>query len=505
MTEQIRVSYKNFTDIKIDTDQGVFMEMAEHFSFYAPGYKFMPSYKSKMWDGKIRLLNSKTKCIAAGLLHAIEKFASHPDRNYEIECQESHIFGTPGHSQSVLESEVVSYIDSLKLVGADKKPIRARDYQIAAIVETLNSGGRRLVISPTGTGKSLIMYIYMRWVLDRIEADKKFIIIVPTTTLTKQLIGDFKDYSQINGFDVDSVCYPIFAGQDKGAPQQVLVSTWQSMANFPKPFFRTVSGLIGDEAHTCTAKIVNSIIGNCHFAPWRLGTTGTLDGTSVNELVLEGLFGPKYIATTTEEQIKQGNLAKLNINIMRLIYPDSEKKQAKFKYADEVKYITKHEKRNTFVAKLAAKINGNSLVMFRYIDHGQMLYDMIKSIVPENRKVFLIHGGTDTDERNDIRGIVEKEKDAIIVASIGTFSTGINIKNLHNLIFATPHKGRIKILQSIGRTLRIATDGRDTNVYDIIDDLCWKKRSNYALKHGLERVKHYAKEKLQYKVFELKL
>lgn len=504
MTELITLSYKNYSQMLVETDPGVLAEMQEHFSFYVPGYRYMPAYKSKMWDGKLRLLDARTRCMPAGLVDAVKEFASNRGRNYSVELKDSKFFGTIGSKDDVSMDEFYEFVQDLNIHAGGQR-IEPRDYQLAAAYLAIKNY-RQLIISPTGTGKSLVMYMIMRWVLHHIQPDQKFIIIVPTTTLTKQLIGDFEEYAAADEeFIVDHHCYPIFAGQDKNAEHQVLVSTWQSLAKFPKMFYKNVGAVIGDEAHTCSAKICTKILDNCYNAKYRIGTTGTLDGSNVHEMSLTGIFGPMYTATTTKEQIDSGNLAELKINIMRLKYPDEERRYAKFKYDEEIKFITKHDRRNKFVANLTLSTEGNTLVMFRYKEHGQLLYDLISAKAHKDRKIFLIHGEVDTEFRNNIRPIVEKETDAIIVASIGTFSTGINIKNLHNLVFAAPHKGRIKVLQSLGRALRKSTDGRDTIMYDICDDVSWKQRKNFALIHSMERTKQYAAEKLTYQVYEIKL
>ena len=115
--------------------------------------------------------------------------------------------------------------------------------------------------------------------------------------------------------------------------------------------------------------------------------------------------------------------------------------------------------------------------------------------IDKDRKLFYVSGETDVDTRESVREITEREKNAIIVASIGTFSTGINIRNLHNIIFASPSKSQIRVLQSIGRGLRKSDDGRVTELYDISDDLSWKTKKNYTLDHAAERIKIYSREK----------
>ena len=149
--------------------------------------------------------------------------------------------------------------------------------------------------------------------------------------------------------------------------------------------------------------------------------------------------------------MRQGHLSQLDIQCIVLKHPEK-----KFEtYQDEIEYLITHQQRNTFIKNLTLDLKGNSLVLYSRVEaHGQVLHDLINKDKKDDRKLFFIHGGVDAGERELVREITETEKNAIIVASYGTFSTGINIKNLHNVIFASPSKSRIRNLQSIGRVLR---------------------------------------------------
>jgi superfamily II DNA or RNA helicase len=275
----------------------------------------------------------------------------------------------------------------------------------------------------------------------------------------------------------------------------------------PKQWFEQFGMVIGDEAHTFQAKSLSSIMEKLTDCPYRFGTTGTLDGTLTHRLVLEGLFGTVYQVTTTKALMDDDKLAKLDIKALVLQYSDDECKAMKGKtYAEEIDFIVGHTKRNNFIKNLALTQTGNTLVLFNRVDkHGKPLFKLIRDAADENRKVFYVSGETDVVDREAIRSITEKEKNAIIVASLGTFSTGINIKNLHNIIFASPSKSQIKVLQSIGRGLRKSDDGRDCTLYDICDDLHWKTVKNYTLVHAGIRIQIYSKEKFNYKIHEVKL
>jgi superfamily II DNA or RNA helicase len=239
-----------------------------------------------------------------------------------------------------------------------------------------------------------------------------------------------------------------------------------------------------------------------HHAKYRFGFTGTLDGTQTHKWVLEGLFGPSYKVTKTEEVMRQGHLSQLDIQCLVLKHPP----QTFNVYEDEIQYLISHEQRNNFIKNLTLDLKGNTLVLFQRVEsHGAVLYEKINNNKGENQKVFFIHGGVDTEERELVREITERENDAIIVASYGTFSTGINIKNLHNVIFASPSKSRIRNLQSIGRVLRKGKNKVKATLYDISDDCSTKSRRNYTLNHFIERIKIYNEEKFNYEIITIKL
>ena len=233
------------------------------------------------------------------------------------------------------------------------------------------------------------------------------------------------------------------------------------------------------------------------------GFTGTLDGTQTHKWVLEGLFGPSYKIIKTDELMKKGHLAKLDVNVLLLKHPPN-----KFEtFEDEVQYIIGHNRRNNFIKNLALDLKGNTLILYARVEgHGEPLYNLINnSNIIENRHVFFVHGGVDTENREKVREITEKDNNAIIVASYGTFSTGVNIKRLHNVIFASPSKSRVRNLQSIGRVLRKGNGKVKATLYDIADDISYKSRKNYTLNHLIERIKVYNEENFNYDIVNIPL
>lgn len=489
--EKLVVSKKNEVFLEIDCDSGVARELCEYFSFLVPGYQFMPAYKMRMWDGRLRLFNLMNYTLYVGLIPYLKEFCK--SRSYQLEL-------APELTKTVQFSkeQTKNFLDTLEL------PFEARDYQIDAIHNAICTN-RSLLLSPTGSGKSLIIYALTRFY------NKNTLIIVPTISLVSQMFSDFKEYAKNQPeYNVDKTCHPIYSGQEKITNKKIVISTWQSIYKLPKEWFAQFDVVIGDEVHLFKAKSLTGIMSKLENTKYRFGTTGTLDGTQTHKLVLEGLFGTTFSVTTTKKLMEKKQLAELKIECVVLKYDQTSCKQIKkVKYNDEIKFLIENQKRNTFIKNLAVNTTANCLVLFQYVEaHGKVLYELIKEKAHKtdpNRKVFFVSGATGADIREQVRNITENERNAIIVASTGVFSTGVNIRNLENIIFASPTKSRIKTLQSIGRTLRIGDHSDKATLYDIVDDLTDKSYKNFAVKHFLERVKIYNEEKFKYKLHKVNL
>jgi len=481
------ISKKNEVYLHVDAEVYVYYELADQFTFEVPGAKFSPAYKNKYWDGKIRLFNTQKGEIYIGLLDRIVQFCK--DHGYTYEFIESKYYGLPFEVNEMISKEgVKDYMTAI----SKYKP---RDYQIEGVYDALRHN-RRLLLSPTASGKSLMIYSIVRYF---VEQRKNTLIVVPTTSLVEQMYKDFSDY----GWDVGSYCHKIYAGKERETESQVIITTWQSIYKLPRKYFERFDVVVGDEAHQFKSKSLVSIMTKLGDAKYRFGFTGTLDGSETHKWVLEGLFGPSYKIIKTDELMKQGHLATLDINVLLLKHPPT-----KFNtFEEEIQYIINHSRRNKFIRNLALDLKGNTLILFARVEgHGEPLYELINNNnVIENRRVFFIHGGVDTEDREKVREITETENNAIIVASYGTFSTGINIKNLHNVIFASPSKSRIRNLQSIGRVLRKGDQKTRATLYDIADDISYKSHRNYTLNHLIERIKVYNEEKFNYDIVNIPL
>ena len=483
LMSDITISKKNEVFLKIISEPHVAHELSDQFTFEVPGAKYMPAVKRRYWDGKIRLFNLQTGEIYVGLLDKVVSFCRH--HKYDYKFEDSKYFGLPFEVNEMISLEgVKDYMNAIS-----KTP--PRDYQIEGVYDALRHN-RRLVISPTASGKSLMIYSIVRYFA---EQQKNTLIVVPTTSLVEQMHKDFASY----GWDADSYCQKIYAGLEKVANKPVVITTWQSIYKLPKTYFENFEVVIGDEAHQFKSASLVKIMTKLHQAKYRYGFTGTLDGTQTHKLVLEGLFGPSYKTIKTHELMEKGYLAKLNAKIILL----QHNPVCFDTYEDEIQYLIGHERRNKFIKNLALDLKGNTLILYSRVEtHGEILYNMINS---NDRKVFFIHGGVDVENRELCRSITEKENNAIIVASYGTFSTGINIKRLHNIIFASPSKSRIRNLQSIGRVLRKGKGKVKAVLYDIADDCSTNSKRNYTLNHLVERIKIYNEENFNYDLVKVSL
>ena len=486
MRTDVVIGKANEVFLHVNAEPHIQYELRDHFTFQVEGAKFMPQYRNKHWNGEIHLFDLRTKRIYIGLLDKIISFCARHDYTYSFENNE--YYGPPFEVNEGISYEgVKDYMRSI----CSHPP---RKYQIEGVYDALRHN-RKLLISPTASGKSLMIYSLVRYYVDK---QQKILLVVPTTSLVEQMYKDFFDY----GWDAESYCHRIYAGKEKTNEFPVTITTWQSVYKLERKFFVDYDVVIGDEAHLFKSKSLVSIMTKLEHAKYRYGFTGTLDGTQTHKWVLEGLFGPAYKVTRTDELMKEGHLSQLDIQCLVLKHP-SQKFET---YEDELQYLISHEQRNKFIRNLALDLKGNSLLLYSRVEtHGAILYDQINKNKRSDRKVFFVHGGVDAEERELVREITEKENNAIIVASYGTFSTGINIKNLHNIIFASPSKSRIRNLQSIGRVLRKGTNKVKAILYDISDDCSYRSRKNYTLNHLIERIKIYNEENFNYEIITIQL
>ncbi len=481
--------------IQVECERALAKELSQFFTFYVPNYQYTPAYKNKIWDGQIRLFNVLSGKIYSGLLRYVLTFAK--ERNLTVDYQGDF-------PQKKPKEDIEYFIKSLKLSLGDKE-IMPHEHQFNAICHAINTQ-RCLLLSPTGSGKSLIIYVLIRYYLSKLPEDKKILIIVPTTGLVSQMLSDFEDYSNLSSWNAKRNCHTVYSGQAKKSTKRVTISTWQSLYKLPQSDFKDFGAVIGDECHLFKAKSLTGLLTKLTNAEYRVGTTGTLDGTVTHKLVIEGLFGPVKKVITTKNLIEKNLLSNINIESLMIEHNGSLSETKSLKYQEEMDWLVSNHQRNQFITNLVTHLKGNTLVLFNYVEkHGKPLHDMIEAKVDDSKKTYMIYGGTDVSQRESIRKIMDKQTNTILIASYGTCSTGINIRNINNIVFASPSKSVVRVLQSIGRGLRKSEEKEMLTVYDIADDLRYKKHINHTYKHHQARLKIYKNENFNYKLTRIKI
>lgn len=503
----------NNTFLYIDSDNGFKYSMSEYYSFFADNYQWSPKFKNRMWDGKIRLFNTAFSTLPIGLLENFKNFCRDNDKTFEVENFDDE----PFYEREEIEKDFDRFLSKIKL----PEGYEVRDYQRKAVIESILQR-RLIIISPTGSGKSFIVYLLLRYLLSRSLIKNKFLIIVPTINLVTQMFSDFVEYAKDEpSFDVEKLCHKISGGKDKTSPKKVYISTWQSIFDIKaQKYFEEFSGIICDEVHTAEAKSIDGIMTKSVNSLYKIGLTGTLKDTKTNPLKLVSLFGEIIHTKTTKELMDLGVLTDTPVMPVVLEYNDEAKKEfwtmvkelkAKQKktgkaenlYSHELKWLFTYKRRNAIIVKILKSLGDmNTLLLFRSVSHAEYMEKVLKEL---GFDVYWMKASLNDEEREAIRKYAENNRGVIILSTYQIFQLGINIKNLHNAIFCAPSKGRIRVLQSFGRLLRKATDGRIGWLFDIIDDIRLGSLVNTCYSHGLQRLKYYDEEKLKvkYKAFKI--
>jgi superfamily II DNA or RNA helicase len=493
MTDVVHVEQMNAVHLKVTADPGVRQEIANYFSFKPSGYQFHPAYKNRVWDGTIKLYNPMKPLLYVGLFPRLKKFVE--SLGYDLKAPDHLLFG-----------EEIPDDYGYQIAKEINCKFQPRDYQNQYIVDAIRDS-RSLSLSPTSSGKSLIIYLIQQHYYR--TQNKRTLIIVPTISLVHQMAGDFVDY----GCDKD-IIYKIQGGVDKNTDHPIVISTWQSLINLPKDWFSQFGVVLGDEAHLFQAKSLQKIMEGLDECYYRHGFTGTLksEESKTHRLVLEGCFGSVRKHVTTKDLMDAGTVADFNVKAIVLSYNQDARKnfkdalkkvdQTSKKYPAEREFIVNNHKRNIFIRNLLWSLQGqNNLVLFDLVEkHGKILEPLLRK---DDRQLHFIYGATKGEEREHIRHLIENDpiKQHDILASFGVFSTGVNLKRLDNVIFASGSKSEIKVLQSIGRALRKGNGSDKATLYDIADDLSSGSFENYTLQHFRKRIEIYGQEQFTYKIY----
>lgn len=490
-------------------EPSVQQELNTYFTFYAPKYQHHPLYRRKKWDGKIRLYSTATRKLYAGLLRYVLAFSQ--ERNYKVEVQD----GVEVLNNFSLEQARFFMMNCQ--IHVDGKPVDPHEHQILGVAKAIRYK-RLLLKSATNSGKSLMAYCLFRYLLQKMGGGcKRGILIVPNVHLVNQMYNDFKDYADGKWYPVATRCQKYFAGLPKeiDSTTGLLITTWQSIYDNDAEWFKQFDFVIGDEAHGFKADCLKYIMTSLVNARYRIGMTGTLDDWKVHRLVIEGHFGPTTEIARNKELQDKGISSLVKLKSLILKHPEADCKEQRRRanqrikdeehrviWKDEMDYLTHSDKRNRFVMNLTNSVKNNVLILVQYREHAQRLYNMIQG---QGKVAYLVTGELEADEREKLRKVAEENDNIVIIATYGVFSTGVNVKNLHHLILASPIRGQIRLLQSIGRMLRVK-EGKDyVTVYDISDDLRCGKWINTTLKHYTERLEIYKKEEWKVSAYVIQL
>lgn len=465
------------------------------------GWRFHPLVKKKIWSGDITFI--KGNKVPAGLWKEVVDVC----KEYDLPVT---LNGITNIFDSTLTIAVFENWVNDFFKNADIKP---RDYQIDAAFKILRYR-RCLVELATSAGKTLISFMVIAYMLEQL-GKKKILMIVPNVSLVVQATGDFDQYNKSR---VPIRIQQIYAGVKIRPSSNIVIGTYQSLVKYDEEYFSQFDAVFVDETHKASAASIQTIMDKCWHCDYRFGLSGTIPkrGT-VNRLSLMSAMGPLVTQVKANYLQDEGHIAKCKVLQIHMDYATDSQKESfshlsknpydrQKLFSLEQNFINENDKRLDFVCNVVKKSTSNSLVLFHKIAYGEKIYKKLKEIT--DKKIYYVDGSVNADIREEFKARMEKNDDVIIVASYGTFSTGISIKNIHNVFFTESFKSEVIIRQSIGRGLRNHIAKDIVKIYDFVDDFRYKSDShdwlNYIYRHGFERRKIYAEEKFPCEVQTIK-
>lgn len=465
------------------------------------GWRFHPLVKKKLWNGEISFV--KRNKIPSGLWKEVVDVC----KEYDFKLSMKNI--TNLFDSDIQESDFKDWANDF-FKDSELKP---RDYQIDAAFKILKYR-RCLAELATSAGKTLISFMIVAYMFDKLEK-KKILFIVPNVSLVLQATGDFEEYNKSR---VQLRVQQIYSGVKIRKSSNIVIGTYQSLVKKDEDYFKQFDVVMIDEAHKGKANSIQKIMDKCWHCDYRFGLSGTIPkrGT-VNRLSLMSAMGPLVTQVKANYLQDEGHIAKCKVLQIHMDYATVEQKESfaflsknpldrQRLFSLEQNFITENENRLNFVSNVIKKSTSNSLVLFHKIAYGEKLYQKLKEIT--NKKIYYVDGSINADLREEFKRRMEKNDDVIIVASYGTFSTGISIKNIHNIFFTESFKSEVIIRQSIGRGLRKHLAKDIVKIYDFIDDLRYTDQdsdwTNYMYRHGIARRNIYKEEKFPFDIQDIK-
>jgi len=475
-------------------------------------FYFHPLVKKKIWDGSICFIEKKGGLwkVPIGLWREVLEIGEKYQIEITIKGLEDIIIN------SITLEDFTEWVNNFFKdgVGGDpnKKP---RDYQIETAWKIIRY---RYSVSEvaTSSGKTLISFMIFAYLKSK-GLIRKFLMIVPNTNLVFQGSDDFIDYG-LEKLDVR--IQQIGGGSKIREGCDLIIGTFQSLVKQDSDFYDGVDAVFVDEAHHTNSMSIKKIVAHCMQSKWRFGLTGTLTkkGTA-DYLTIQQFLGP-LVVEIPPSYLFDNNYAtpvSIRVIIMDWLEPEYKHKLAELKtnsnniegneiYNIERKLVVESKKRLNYVVDFIRRGSKNSLVLFQSVkdEYGKQIWNLIRE-KSSDKEVFYVDGDTSENLREEYKARMSSGENKVLVATYGTFSTGISINNIHNIFLVESYKSEILIKQSLGRGMR-KMDGKDkVNVIDFVDDFSTGKYQNYLLKHSKERIEIYKKEFFEYKIYNVKL
>lgn len=481
-------------------------------------WMFNPMVKKKIWDGNICFLD-KFNRVPVGLIKKVKEIGQKFRFDIDIENEGLSLWGD--FNEEHFDSWIIDMFKDIK-----KKP---RDYQIDAAKKILKSK-RSISELATSAGKTMIMYIVFAY-LKSTGNLKQMLIVVPNNNLIIQTIESFEELSDQKS--VLSFQSQMISGDksDKSKSDvDLVIGTFQSLVKLDESWFEDINIVCIDEAHYTNAQSVKKIISKCKNVFFKFGLSGTLlQDDSADALTIQAFIGPMINKVTPNDLFEKKVATPVKIKVVRLLHSNETLKKKLFnlrsmkseitgekQLAIEREIITQSEERFRVVCDMVKSSTNNSLVLFQNIknDYGRRLYDQLREET-EDKVIFYVDGSTSSNLREEYKKSMETGDNRILVASFGTFSTGISINNIHNVFFMESYKSEKVVKQSIGRGMRLSENKENVTIIDFQDDLSWKNHDNtirskrceknYLLKHGEARLEIYRNEGFPYKIYTLEI
>jgi superfamily II DNA or RNA helicase len=489
--------------VKVHCNDDIALNLALAFSTMAKGYEFDQKYRSGIWDGRIYQYNYTNDTIPLGLTFKLSKYLKHT-LNIDVTIDESIFVKADLFSDEYITDFIKNTIGHTQY--------DPYDYQLQAIREIIYH--RRLtIVCATGSGKSFIMFVAVCMILYHYTFIKTILVITPNVGLVNQLISDFDEYSRHsdNTFSKAFICN--YRDKKPNTTNPIHVTNYQQICKRPTSFFNKFDMVMADECHNVSNNEVKNFAKcslNSINAVFKIGLCGKMSEDKTLRLNCEGIFGPIKTIREAYELIQSGQLSKFKAIAITLKYSEDRRHEfyrwindksvpANKKYQMETEFLNAQNDRRQFICKLAVTRKHNTLILVtRRPTSGNLIYEELKKMT--DKTVFYVHGGIKAEEREKIRKYANLHNNIIIVATMRTFSIGINIKNLHNIILAESIKGEIQLIQLIGRELRLHKSKDIAILYDISDDLRLSSNHqyNYSLRHLISRISIYDNDKLDY-------